>query len=65
MFAVLEARWAFDALCQLDCATPERQDGIVESVPRYVRDQVGFKEGVKVLGEFGAVKKWKDATQQL
>lgn len=65
ILAVLEARWAFNALRHLDCAAPERQDGIVECVPRHVRDLVGLKESPKVLGELGAVEKREDATTQL
>jgi hypothetical protein len=55
ILAVLEAGWAFNALRHLDCAAPESQNGVVERVPRYVRDLVGLKEGVKTFREFGAV----------
>jgi hypothetical protein len=65
ILAVLEARWAFDTLRHLDRAAPERQDGVVERVPRHVRDLIGLKEGLKVIGEFRAAEEREDATTQL
>jgi hypothetical protein len=65
IFTVLEARWAFNALCHLDCAAAKRQDGIVECVPRHVGDLVGLKKSLKAMVEFMAMKEWKDTTMQL
>jgi hypothetical protein len=65
ILAVLEARWAFDAVRHLNRAAPQRQDGVVERVPRYIGYMVGFKESVKIMGEFGPVEEREDATTQL
>jgi hypothetical protein len=55
ILAVLEARWAFDALCHLDRAAPECQNDIVERVPRHVRDLICLKKNIKIIREFRAI----------
>jgi hypothetical protein len=55
IFALLEARRAFNAVRHLGRAAPECQNGIVERVPRHVRQLIGLKENIKISREFGSM----------